>query len=101
MKKVDSKRATLFVIVFATLALIINSLHSRIFRDEYVHQGSITSQTRSEVAVPSQQKNVAEPVSESVTEDPTLFINRYINPDGGRKGNSAAVAIVAVSEKGA
>ncbi len=95
MHSIDSKQATIFVVVFSVIALLIN-----------YGQGFLGSRSAPQVpAVISQntQKSV-QPAAQSATQvavaERTRYIARYLNGNFSRQAGNRSVAIVAANENG-
>lgn len=102
MKKVDSKRATVFIVVFATLATIVNSLQTGTPREKAaVHFGPLLRNKPQVITeLPVRNEVAVKKAAQDEAEEQAKFISRYLNLSPARKPNAKTIAVVAVTEDG-
>jgi hypothetical protein len=94
MSKIDPQRATVFIIVFAIIALCLYSAKHRNWKD--------TQSTASQEQIQEAQQRAAEArmAAEDAAAKHAAYLARYLNAGFSRKPGVQTVAIVVASENG-
>ncbi len=106
MNAIDFKQATIFIVVFAVLALLINSTrglgNSRMasFAPEPVSSSTQTAVQAQQLAAQQAAQQTAQAAQQAAAAEHTKFLARYVNGGFTRPTSGRSIALVVAGEDG-